>query len=236
MHDNAYPRVLRPEILDLACGEAGMHRTMPLPEDEPGVVRNLWLEAAPDLVRIPHHHLVKRDADGVSGVAPEMLIGQKQDPIAPLPGPSQRRGRVRRRADHAAPFAAKGLNGHCRVDVGHGNDRSDAHLLELCPAHLELLWIRHVGHRAAGGQVGQNHLLVRRGMNIGAFGHEVNAAEDDEVGVGVTTHLLGQLVRVPSVVGELDDLVALVVMTQYDEAPTQSGLSSPWRKSLLLTS
>ena len=39
---------------------------------------------------------------------------------------------------------------------------SDAHRLEVAPADLELVDLGHVGHRAAGGQVGQDHLLVRR--------------------------------------------------------------------------
>ena len=61
----------------------------------------------------------------------------------------------------------------------------DAHLLELVPAHLELLGVGHVGHRAAGGEVGQNHLLMVGAQHVGALGHEVHAAEDDEFGVGM---------------------------------------------------
>ena len=60
---------------------------------------------------------------------------------------------------------------------------------ELAPGDLELVGIGHVGHRAAGGEVGQDHLLVRRGEDVGALGHEMDAAEDDEVGVAV----LGEL-------------------------------------------
>ena len=56
---------------------------------------------------------------------------------------------------------------------------------ELAPGDLDLVGLGHVGHRAAGGQVGQDHLLVRRGEDVGGLGHEVDAAEDDEVGVRV---------------------------------------------------
>ena len=64
--------------------------------------------------------------------------------------------------------------------------RVDAeHLLEIAPAHLELIGIGHVGHRAAGGEVRQDHLLMRRAQHVGALGHEVHAAEHDELGVGM---------------------------------------------------
>ena len=93
----------------------------------------------------------------------------------------------------------------------------DAHLLEIVPAHLELVGLGHVGHRAAGGEVRQDHLLVRRAEHVGALGHEVHAAEDDELGVGMLADLVGELERVAGVVGELDHLVALVVMAEDDE-------------------
>ena len=102
--------------------------------------------------------------------------------------------------------------------------RDDAHLLEVVPAHLELLGLGHVGHRAAGGEIRQDHLLVRRAQDVGALGHEMHAAEDDELGVGVLADLAGELERVAGVVGELDHLVALVVMAEDDEATAELGL------------
>ena len=54
-------------------------------------------------------------------------------------------------------------------------------------------------------------------QHIGAFGHEVDAAEDDELGVGMLSHVTGELVGVAGVVGELDDLIALIVMSENDE-------------------
>ena len=83
-----------------ACTEQWpFHRIMRARFDRVGI------DAAADLVRIPHHHLVERHAHLVGGVAAEVLIGQEQDPVAALPGPAQRRRRVGRRADDAAALA-----------------------------------------------------------------------------------------------------------------------------------
>ena len=35
--------------------------------------------AALQLIRVPHHHLVERNAHGVAGVASQVLIGQEED-------------------------------------------------------------------------------------------------------------------------------------------------------------
>ena len=94
----------------------------------------LGIEAAEDLVRIPHDHLVERDAHLVGGVAPEMLIGEKEDLLAALERPLQRRGRVRRRAHDAAVLAAERFDRRRGVDVGHRDHAADAHLRELFPA------------------------------------------------------------------------------------------------------
>ena len=49
---------------------------------------------------------------------------------------------------------------------------------------LELVGIGHVGHRAAGRKVWQDHLLMRARQDVGALRHEVHAAEHDVVGLG----------------------------------------------------
>jgi hypothetical protein len=72
----------------------------------------------------------------------------------------------------------------------------------------------HVGHRAAGSQVRQDDVLVRRTKNVRAFRHEVHTAEHDVVGLGPRGDLARQLERVTRVVGELDDLVALVMVAE----------------------
>ena len=62
------------------------------------------------------------------------------------------------------------------------------------------------------------HLLVRAAEDVGALGHEVHAAEHDEVGAVLPRGVLRELQRVAGVVGELDDLVALIVMAEDDHA------------------
>ena len=58
---------------------------------------------------------------------------------------------------------------------------------------------------------------MRRRKHVGALGHEVHAAEDDELRFGVFRDLAGEAERVADVVGELDHLVALIVMAEDDE-------------------
>ena len=95
---------------------------------------------------------------------------------------------------------------------------ANAHLLELAPAHLELIGRGHVGHRTAGGEIRQHDFLMRRAQDVGALRHEVHAAEDDVLRLAAARGRARQLQRVAGVVGELDDLVALVVMAEDDDA------------------
>ena len=60
---------------------------------------------------------------------------------------------------------------------------------------------------------------MRRAQHVGAFRHEVHAAEDDELGFGMLRDFAGELERVAGVIGELDHFVALIVMTKNDDAP-----------------
>ncbi len=57
--------------------------------------------------------------------------------------------------------------------------------------------------------------------DVGALGHEVNAAEHDELGVRLLADLTGELERIAGVVGELHHLVALIVMAENDETTTE---------------
>ena len=70
------------------------------------------------------------------------------------------------------------------------------------------------GQRAGGLHVGQEHLAA--GIeDFGGLGHEVDAAEDDDVRRGLLG-TLGEGEAVAHVVGEGLDLVALVVMAEDD--------------------
>jgi hypothetical protein len=69
-----------------------------------------------------------------------------------------------------------------------------------------------VRHRAAGAQIGHQHRLARR-EDLGRLRHEVHAAEDDHVGVGLR-RFLREAERVAEVVADRLDLHALVVVAQ----------------------
>ena len=62
------------------------------------------------------------------------------------------------------------------------------------------------------------------GQDVGDFGHEVHAAEDDVLGLGPGGRVLGQLERVAGDVGELDDLVALVVVAEDEHRVAERRL------------
>ena len=80
------------------------------------------VEAAPDLVRIPHDHLVERHAHLERGVAAEMLVGQHQQLLAVLPRPLHHRRGIGRGADDAAVLADERFDRRGRIDVGDRND------------------------------------------------------------------------------------------------------------------
>ena len=92
------------------------------------------------------------------------------------------------------------------------------------PAVLDLVDRGHVGHRAAGGEVGEDDLLLVAGEDVGALGHEVHAAEHDVRRLGVGRGLLRELERVAGDVGELDDLVALVVVAEDEHLVAERRL------------
>ena len=102
---------------------------------------------------------------------------------------------------------------------------SQACAFERVPAVFDLPDFGHVGHRAAGVQVGQDHLLPWLAQHVSGLGHEVHAAEEHVLRAGLGGDL-GELVAVAGVVGEADDLVALVVMAQENDVGSQCGARS----------
>ena len=121
---------------------------------------------------------------------PKCWSGKNSTRLRRCEGPIEHGPGVGRRADDAAVPAAKRLQAGRRVDVG---DRRQVvgvdHLAELLPAVFDLFDLGHVGQRAAGGHVGQDHRdalaaalgqpLGPIGQDVGRFGHEVDAAEGD---------------------------------------------------------
>ena len=65
-----------------------------------------------------------------------------------------------------------------------------------------------------------------RGEDVGRLGHEVHAAEHDELRLRAGRRLAGELERVTGDVGELDDLVALVVVAEHERPGRRAP---PWR-------
>ena len=129
-------------------------------------------------------------------------------------------------------LAAEGLEGSRRVHVGDGDDGLEAigggagseEVFEVGPAVGDGLEVGHVGHGAAGGEVGEDDGLVGPGEHVGGLGHEVDAAEDEGLGVGAGAGGLGELEGVADEVRVLGDLVALVEVAEDDDAVAESVL------------
>ena len=227
VHQHLHVRALRPCVDHVLQREPAVHAAVPAPQDHPGVPQLLRGEPAGRLVRVVQHAVVEREAhlaDG--GVASQVLVGQEEH-LAPLGGtlrerPGQSGSRVGRRAHRAAVTSGEPLDRGRRVHVGDGHDVvGDARLHQHVPRVLDLADRGHVGHRAAGGEVGQHDLLGVGREDVGALGHEVHAAEDDVLGLRPGRRLPRELERVAGDVGELDDLVALVVVAEDEHLVAQ---------------
>ena len=192
VHDDPDPWMSSANCLDLLDRKTGVDGTVSLPEDHPRTLDLIWIETSENLIRIPHDHLVEGNTQLVGRVAAQMLIREEQDFFAARQRPFERRGGVGGRADRATVLADERFDRRCRVDVGDGHDAADPHLREVVPACFELIRIRHVGHRAAGSQVGKDHLLVRRGQYVSALRHEMDAAKHDVVRVRTLGNLSSQ--------------------------------------------
>ncbi len=85
------------------------------------------------------------------------------------------------------------------------------------PRRLDRFEVGHIGHAASGGQVGEVNLDLVAGEDIGRFGHEVNAAKDDRAARLAVGGKLAQLEAVSPEIGETDDLVLLIMVSQNQE-------------------
>ena len=65
---------------------------------------------------------------------------------------------------------------------------------------------------------------MRTGEDVGGLGHEVHAAEDDVRRLRTRSSFARQLERVSGHVGELDDLVALVMVAKDEQLVAECGL------------
>ena len=162
-----------------------------------------------------------RQGEGIVSVSPCLLVSLSLLP-PPAHRPLQHVPAVAARADGAAVLAYEGLDGGGAVHVGDGDDGlAGAGLLELFPAVEGLVEVGHVGHGAAGAEVGEDDADVVGGEDVGGFGHEVDAAEDDIFSANLVGGFAGELEAVAGEVGEIDDGVLLVVMAEDDELAAQ---------------
>src|SRR5229473_1038407 len=223
MRDDANAGMLAADTLDLLRREALVHGTIALPEDDTRAANRLRRVSAKFLIGIPDDHLFERDAHAIAGVAAEMLVGEEKNFFTRLESPPHDLGGVGTGADRAALLAGEGFDGRSRIHVGNRDDlaRVDDGR-EFAPAGFHLADGGHVGHGAAGVEVGQDNHLVLAAENVRAFGHEVHAAEDDVAALGLRS-LEGELEGVTTEIGELDDFVALVMMAQNNDVSAQAG-------------
>ncbi len=223
--DHLPVRVLGEELVDVLGLKALVHGAKALPQDEPGVADLPGREPAHGLGEVPHHHLLQGDAHAVTGIAPQVLVGEEQDLVAPRQGPVQDVARVGGGADDAAVAPAKGLQVGGRIDIGDGRDLLVGleHFGQLAPGPLHVGQVGHVRHGAAGGQVRQDRHLLRARQDIGHLGHEVHAAKDDIVGLGLGG-MARQLEGVPRHVRVAVDLFALVVVPEDQQLIPQRPL------------
>jgi hypothetical protein len=80
---------------NLLRSETLVHGAVALPQDHLRALHLSRIEPAEDLVGIPHHHLIERDAHLVGRVAAQMLVGHEQNLVAPFECPLQRGRRIR---------------------------------------------------------------------------------------------------------------------------------------------
>ena len=205
----------------------------PAPQQERRLLALALGQAAPLAARVPDPHVVEAVAHGDAGVAAQVLVGEEQHLVA-LPAararpaaqrPLEHGPGVGRGAHGAALAADERLDGRGAVHVGdrhHPVDVDDAG--QRVPRLLDLVDVGHVGHRAAGVEVGQGDRLVVAGQDVGRLGHEVHAAEHDVGGLGALLGQHRQAVRVAPGVGPADDLVPLVVVPEDEQAVAEACL------------
>ena len=134
---------------------------------------------------------------------------------------------LRRRADGPAVAAHERLQCGRGVHVGDRDDPLDVgDSGDRLPRLLDRVDVGHVGHRAAGVEVGEDHLLVVAGEDVGRFGHEVDAAEHDVLGRRRCRRPCGTgRSESPRHVGPAHHLVALVVVAEDHQTRRRAW---PW--------
>ncbi len=174
-------------------------------------------------VRVPHDAVVQAHPHlQHRRVAAQVLIRQEQDLAALAKRPLEGAAGIGRRAHGAAVAPGERLDVRRGVHVRDWDHLvGDAEVLERIPALLDLVIGRHVRHRAASREVGQDDLLLRRREDVGRLGHEMNAAEHHELSARPRRRLARELEGISSHVRKLDDFVTLVVVAEDEGAVTE---------------
>ena len=84
-----------------------MHRTETFPQDDLRLPDLLGGQTALWLVEIPYHHLVQIKPHGITGITPQMLVGEKQDFFALFETPVEHMPGIGRSTDDATMFTAE---------------------------------------------------------------------------------------------------------------------------------
>ena len=114
--------------------------------------------------------------------------------------------------------SAEGLELGGRINIGYGGNVVGVDDVgEVLPGGLDRFEVGHVGHAAPGGQIGEVNLDIVAREDIGCFGHEVDAAKHDRAAGLAVGGELAQLEAVSPEIGEPDDLVLLIMVSQNQE-------------------
>jgi excinuclease ABC subunit C len=231
VHDHEAVWVLGSEPLDLGWLEALMDRAVPLPQQKWRRLDRARFERGDATPWVDDDHVVRAEAELVAGVASEVLVGKEQHLVTALRAaveaerPPKHRAGVRGGADGSAAVSDKCLQRRRGVHVGDRDDPLDVdEPCQLLEDLLDVICVGHVGHRAAGTEIGQDDYLVGTGEDVGRLGHEVHAAEDDVGGVLLACGVAGERKGVATGIGELHHVVALVVVAEDDEASAERPL------------
>src|ERR1700730_13512682 len=91
----------------------------------------------------------------------------------------------------------------------------------MLPTIFDLGNFGHVSHVASCVEIRKDCRLTAMTENVGAFGHKMHAAKDDVLPARLCS-LLRELVGVAAKIGESDDFIALIVVTEDYTFPPQN--------------
>ncbi len=122
------------------------------------------------------------EAELAGRVAGQILVGEEQHAVTLPEGPVHHLFRVGGGAHRAAVASHHGLDRQRGVDVGERHQMAPGGG-EALQHPVEQGGGGHLRHDAVRAVIGQEHLLAFAGEQGGGFRHEVDAAENDEIGI-----------------------------------------------------